>query len=113
VSAVRDLEPAAGPFEHGGDPRRPGPLDEEPLLEQAIHHRAADRGLDARRLVSEAKKVASDAAWQAVNHAMQDELVSLESARRDYGVAFTGSAADWSLAVDEAETRRLRARSSG
>jgi len=50
---------------------------------------------------------------QAVLDDVLDELVSLESARRDYGVAFTGSADDWSLAVDEAETRRLRARSSG
>jgi N-methylhydantoinase B len=47
---------------------------------------------------------------QAVLDDVLDELVSLESAGRDYGVAFSGSAEDWSLAVDEAETRRLRAR---
>ncbi len=32
---------------------------------------AVDRGLDARRLVSEAKKFATEAGWLAVNHAMQ------------------------------------------
>jgi len=33
--------------------------------------RAADAGTDARRLVSEAKKVATEAGWLAINHAMQ------------------------------------------
>jgi len=33
--------------------------------------RRIDAGLDARRLVSEAKKVATDAAWDVTNHAMQ------------------------------------------
>jgi len=30
-----------------------------------------DAGLDSRRLVSEAKKVGTEAGWQAINHAMQ------------------------------------------
>jgi N-methylhydantoinase B len=38
-----------------------------------------------------------------------DEYVSVAGARRDYGVALTGSADDWSLEVDEAATRQLRA----
>ncbi len=38
-----------------------------------------------------------------------DEYVSVEGARRDYGVALTGSLEDLSLAIDEAETARLRA----
>jgi acyl-CoA dehydrogenase len=33
--------------------------------------RMVDAGLDARRMVSEAKKIATEAAWQAVNAAMQ------------------------------------------
>jgi N-methylhydantoinase B len=37
-----------------------------------------------------------------------EEWVSLEAARELYGVAFTGSAADESLAVEEDETRALR-----
>jgi N-methylhydantoinase B len=40
-----------------------------------------------------------------------DELVSIDAARRDYGVAFTGRLEDWSLAIDADETARLRARS--
>ena len=39
-----------------------------------------------------------------------DELVSIEGARRDYGVAFTARLEDWTLCVDEDETARLRAR---
>jgi N-methylhydantoinase B len=38
-----------------------------------------------------------------------DELVSIEAARRDYGVAFTGSLEAFDLAVDAEATRRLRA----
>ncbi len=38
-----------------------------------------------------------------------DELVSPESAERDYGVALTGSLEAGDLALDEAATRRLRA----
>jgi N-methylhydantoinase B/oxoprolinase/acetone carboxylase alpha subunit len=37
-----------------------------------------------------------------------DELVSVEGARRDYGVALRGSLADLDLAIDWAETERLR-----
>jgi len=33
--------------------------------------RSVDAGLDARRLVSEAKKVATDGGWEIINHAMQ------------------------------------------
>ena len=39
-----------------------------------------------------------------------DEYVSIESARTHYGVAFTGSVDEYDLAVDEAATRRLRAK---
>jgi hypothetical protein len=39
-----------------------------------------------------------------------DELVSLESAERDYGVVFTGSLEDDTLAVDGAATVKLRER---
>lgn len=38
-----------------------------------------------------------------------DEYVSVEAARRDYGVLLTGSLHDLTLAVDEDGTRRLRA----
>jgi N-methylhydantoinase B len=38
-----------------------------------------------------------------------DEYVSVESARRDYGVVLTGSLEDLTLAVDQAATERLRA----
>jgi N-methylhydantoinase B len=47
---------------------------------------------------------------QAVLDDVLDELVSIEAARRDYGVAFSGSAEDWSLAVDADLTAQLRAR---
>lgn len=47
---------------------------------------------------------------QAVLDDVLDELVSIEAARRDYGVAFRGSAEDWSLAVDADLTAQLRAR---
>jgi N-methylhydantoinase B len=36
-----------------------------------------------------------------------DDYVSIESARREYGVVIAGTGAD--LSVDEAATRRLRA----
>jgi N-methylhydantoinase B len=38
-----------------------------------------------------------------------DELVSPAAAERDYGVVLTGNLAEWTLAVDEDATRRLRA----
>jgi N-methylhydantoinase B len=38
-----------------------------------------------------------------------DEYVSLESARRAYGVVLTGSLDDLTLAVDESATQKLRA----
>jgi N-methylhydantoinase B len=37
-----------------------------------------------------------------------DELISLESAERDYGVVFTGSLDDDTLAVDHEATKKLR-----
>jgi N-methylhydantoinase B len=37
-----------------------------------------------------------------------DELVTVEGARRDYGVALRGTVADLGLAIDWAETERLR-----
>jgi N-methylhydantoinase B len=45
---------------------------------------------------------------QAVLDDVLDEYVSVEGARRDYGVEFTGSLDDLSLAVDEAATAALR-----
>lgn len=48
---------------------------------------------------------------EAVLDDVLDELVSIDAARRDYGVAFTGLLEDWSLAIDADETARLRARS--
>ncbi|MEY4951513.1 MAG: hypothetical protein RL698_3724 [Pseudomonadota bacterium] len=38
-----------------------------------------------------------------------DEYVSIEGARREYGVVLTGSVEEWTLAIDRAETDRLRA----
>ncbi len=40
---------------------------------------------------------------------MLDEYVSVEGARRGYGVVLTGSLEDLTLAVDHAATERLRA----
>src|SRR3989442_3412326 len=37
-----------------------------------------------------------------------DEYVSVESARRDYGVVLSGSLADLTLAIDREATERLR-----
>jgi N-methylhydantoinase B len=37
-----------------------------------------------------------------------DEYVSVEAARREYGVVLTGSLEDLTLAVDQAATERLR-----
>jgi N-methylhydantoinase B len=37
-----------------------------------------------------------------------DEYVSVEGARRDYGVVLTGSLEDLTLAIDEAATTTLR-----
>jgi N-methylhydantoinase B len=48
---------------------------------------------------------------EAVLDDVLDELVSIDAARCDYGVAFTGRLEDWSLAIDADETARLRARS--
>lgn len=45
---------------------------------------------------------------EAVRDDVLDELVSLESARRDYGVVLTGRIEDATLAVDAAATERLR-----
>ena len=39
-----------------------------------------------------------------------DEYVSVEAARRDYGVVLTGSLEEWTLAIDRAATEALRAR---
>ena len=41
---------------------------------------------------------------------MLDEYVSVEGARRDYGVVLTGETDDESLAVDYAATEALRAK---
>jgi N-methylhydantoinase B/oxoprolinase/acetone carboxylase alpha subunit len=38
-----------------------------------------------------------------------DEYVSREAAERDYGVVLTGEAEDYTLAVDAAATKKLRA----
>ena len=45
---------------------------------------------------------------QAVLDDVIDEYVSLEAARRDYGVVLTGSLDDLTLAVDESATTALR-----
>jgi N-methylhydantoinase B len=45
---------------------------------------------------------------QAVLDDVLDEYVSIEGARRDYGVAITGSLAELTLAIDEAATAALR-----
>jgi N-methylhydantoinase B len=47
---------------------------------------------------------------QAVLDDVLDEYVSVEAAPRDYGVVFTGSLDDLTLAVDEAATTELRTR---
>jgi len=39
-----------------------------------------------------------------------DEYVSVEGARRDYGVVLTGSLEDLTLAVDHEATEKLRAK---
>jgi N-methylhydantoinase B len=46
---------------------------------------------------------------ERVREDVLDELVSVEAARRDYGVVFSGSVEALDLAVDCEATRRLRA----
>jgi N-methylhydantoinase B len=46
---------------------------------------------------------------QAVLDDVLDEYVSVEGARRDYGVVLSGSLEDLTLAIDEAATTKLRA----
>jgi N-methylhydantoinase B len=46
---------------------------------------------------------------QAVLDDVIDEYVSLEAARREYGVVLTGSLEDLTLAVDTTATEQLRA----
>ena len=46
---------------------------------------------------------------QAVLDDVLDEYVSVEGARRDYGVVLTGSLEDLTLALDESATIQLRA----
>jgi len=46
---------------------------------------------------------------QAVLDDVLDEYVSLEGARRDYGVVIDGSLEDLTLVLDEPATERLRA----
>jgi N-methylhydantoinase B len=50
---------------------------------------------------------------ERVREDVLDEYVSVDGARRDYGVALVGRAEDLSLAVDREETRRLRAAERG
>jgi N-methylhydantoinase B len=50
-----------------------------------------------------------DRETQAVLDDALDEYVSVEAARRDYGVVFTGSLEALTLAVDEDATTQLRA----
>jgi N-methylhydantoinase B len=45
---------------------------------------------------------------QAVLDDVLDEYVSVEGAKRDYGVVLTGSLEDLTLAVDEGASERLR-----
>jgi N-methylhydantoinase B len=42
-----------------------------------------------------------------------DEYVSREAAERDYGVVFTGSVDDYTLAVDVSKTNALRKKMRG
>ncbi len=49
---------------------------------------------------------------QAVLDDVLDEFVSIEGARRDYGVVLTGSLADLTLAIDEPATTALRSEST-
>ena len=64
------------------------------------------------------ERISSCAGWgdpylrdpQQVLEDVLDEYVSRAAAEREYGVALTGDAASADLAVDEAGTRRLRAR---
>jgi N-methylhydantoinase B len=46
---------------------------------------------------------------QAVLDDVLDEYVSVEGARRDYGVVLSGSLEDLTLALDEPATEQLRA----
>jgi N-methylhydantoinase B len=46
---------------------------------------------------------------QAVLDDVLDEYVSVDGARRDYGVVLTGSLDDLTLALDEPATEQLRA----
>jgi N-methylhydantoinase B len=45
---------------------------------------------------------------QAVLDDVLDEYVSVEGARRDYGVVLTGSLEDLTLVLDDTETEQLR-----
>jgi N-methylhydantoinase B len=49
---------------------------------------------------------------EAVKDDVLDELISVEAARRKYGVVLTGTVEDYDLAVDPAATAALRARMS-
>jgi N-methylhydantoinase B len=50
---------------------------------------------------------------QAVLDDVWDEYVSIEAARRDYGVVVTGSLEDMTVALDEAATAAERASRRG
>ena len=78
--------------------------------------RMADAGLDARRLVSEAKKVSTEAAWATVNDAMQmmggigyTDVFPVERMLRDVRLAliWTGTNDVMNLLVQHEYAREL------
>jgi acyl-CoA dehydrogenase len=83
--------------------------------------RTVDAGLDGRRLVSEAKKVATEAAWATVNDAMQimggigyTDVFPVERMLRDVRLAmiWTGTNEIMNLLVQHEYAKELMARSS-
>jgi hypothetical protein len=81
--------------------------------------RTVDAGLDARRLVSEAKKVATEAAWATVNDAMQvmggigyTEVFPVERMLRDVRLAliWTGTNEIMNLLVQHEYAKELLGR---
>lgn len=90
---------------HGEDPghrREVGDLSERVLHEpgECYEYHYGGGGGWGDPLKRPAERVLDD---------VRDEYVSMEAAKRDYGVVLTGSLEDWTLAVDAAATEKLRA----
>lgn len=90
---------------HGEDPghrREVGDLSERVLHEpgECYEYHYGGGGGWGDPLKRPAERVLDD---------VRDEYVSVEAAKRDYGVVLTGSLEDWTLAVDAAATEKLRA----